>query len=340
MALNLKNIISAAVNCSISTGNAVLKQTKKKLLFVNVLYPPQTVGGATVLLKNIIDKLQETSGERYEISVFTYDLDDPKGYEISEYTYDGISVTKIGVPLADDVDWRYQDQIVYKIFYQYLTFHQPDLIHFHCVQRLTASTLEAADSLNIPYIVTAHDAWWICDQQFMLDDSGVEWDYRQNDPLIINRYAKDVNLSIQRRRYLAQYLNKAKAVLAVSEFQAQLYRLNGFHQVQVNRNGVIPAVTLPRKLTDDNKIRLGYAGGICVHKGYYFLREAIMSAGLENSELKVIDVFMAPDTQRNEKWGSTKVTFIPRLSAEKMSEFFSNIDVLVAPSLWPEVLVD
>jgi glycosyltransferase involved in cell wall biosynthesis len=336
MANNLKSIIETGVEKTALKGSIIRNQPKQKLLFVNVLYPPQALGGATGLLKNIIDNLQTEYCDRYEISVFTYDINNPNAYEVSEYNQDGIHVTKLSLPPYPDIDWRYQDQRVYEIFRQYLQFTQPDLIHFHCIQRLTASILEASADLNIPYFVTVHDAWWICDHQFMLDRDGLERNYQQNDPLILARYADDINSSMQRLRYLAKYLNKAKLILAVSEFQAELYSLNGFTQTKVNRNGIKPQPVLPRKPSANKKVRLGYVGGICVHKGYYFLKEAITAAKLQNSEVTVIDLFMPSDTTRHENWGSTRITFIPQLSAEKMPEYFSNIDVLIAPSLWPE----
>jgi glycosyltransferase involved in cell wall biosynthesis len=336
MAHNLRHIIDSGVKKAASAGLVTLSQHKKKLLFVNVLYPPQALGGATGLLKNIVDTLKAKSGDRYEISIFTYDLNNPHGYELSEYTHDGVHVTRLSIPPYGDIDWRYQDQRVYDIFSQYLTFCQPDLINFHCVQRLTASTLEAAYDLNIPYTVTLHDAWWICDHQFMLDRNGMERNYHQNDPLVVAHYADDITSSIQRRRYLAKCLNNAKTLLAVSEFQAELYCLNGFTQVTVNRNGIMPQPVLPRKPAASNKIRLGYAGGICVHKGYYFLKEAILAADLHNTEVTVIDLFVDSGSPRYETWGSTRVKFIPKLPADKMPEFYSEIDALVAPSLWPE----
>ncbi len=336
MAQNLRSIIHSGVEKAASAGLVVLSQPKKKLLFVNVLYPPQALGGATGLLKNIVDTLKAKGGDSDEISLFTYDLDNPNGYELSEYTYDGVHVTKLSLPPWPDIDWRYQDPRVYEIFRQYLTFTEPDLIHFHCVQRLTGSTLEAAFDLNIPYIVTLHDAWWICDHQFMLDSQGAERNYHQSDPLIAGRYTDNINSSIQRRRYLAKYLSKAKAQLAVSEFQAELYCLNGFTQVKVNRNGILPQPVLPRKPASSNRVRLGYAGGICVHKGFFFLKEAIIAANLHNIEVTVIDLFVSSGSPKHETWGSTPVTFIPKVPAEKMPEFFSQIDVIVAPSLWPE----
>ena len=112
--------------------------------------------------------------------------------------------------------------------------------------------------------------------------------------------------------------------------------MNGFPQVKVNRNGIVTRPVLPKKTEGSNKICLGYAGGICVHKGYHFLKEAVVKAQLSNSEITVIDLFMNDSLTRKETWGTTSVTFIPKQSAEEMPKFFSQIDVLVAPSLWPE----
>jgi glycosyltransferase involved in cell wall biosynthesis len=196
----------------------------------------------------------------------------------------------------------------------------------------------AAEELNIPFIVTVHDAWWLGDHQFLIDAKGVECDPRLNDPAIAARHTDDINNSILRRRYLAKHLNKAKALLAVSEFQAQQYRENGFTQVTVNRNGTMPRPILPRKPATPNKVRLGFAGGICRPKGFYLLKEAITAAELCNAQLTIIvvDLFENTKAVRHEKWGSTPVTFIPMMPAEEMPEFFSSIDVLVAPSVWTE----
>jgi len=339
LADNLKSIFNDAIKRSVIQGTAVLedRHKRKKLLFVNVLYPPQALGGATVVMKNIVDTLK-TKREDYDLYVFTCDVKNPQPYQLTEYTQDGVHVTSLSVCINADVDWRYQDVVVYEIFKQYLNFHCPDLIHFHCIQILTASTLAAAKELDIPYIVTVHDAWWLGDSQFLIDNDGKECDSQLNDPLIAARYTDNINNSILRRRYLAKYLNQATALLAVSNFQAEQYRKNGFNQVRINRNGIKSQPPLPRKLVSPNKVRLGFAGGICTHKGYYFLKQAILSAALRNTELTVIivDLNAIEDSVRQEKWGSTPVKFISKLPPEKMPEFFSNIDVLLAPSLWTE----
>jgi glycosyltransferase involved in cell wall biosynthesis len=339
LADNLKSIFNDAIERSTIEGTVVLedRDKRKKLLFVNVLYPPQGLGGATVVMKNIVDTLK-TKREDYDLYVFTCDIKNPQPYQLTEYTQDGVHVTSLSVGVNADVDWRYQDAAVYETFKQYLNFHCPDLIHFHSIQRLTASPLVAAKELGIPYIVTVHDAWWLGDRQFLMDKDGNECDPQLNNPLIAARYTENINNSILRRRYLAKYLNQATALLAVSNFQAEQYRKNGFNQIRINSNGIKSQPPLPRTIVSPHKVRLGFAGGICTHKGYYFLKLAILSAGLRNTELTVIivDLDVIEGSVRQEKWGSTPVKFISKLPPEKMPDFFSNIDVLLAPSLWTE----
>jgi glycosyltransferase involved in cell wall biosynthesis len=341
LANNLQHILHAAIEEHVSQGTVVIsdKSQKKNLLFVNVLYPPQSLGGATVVMKNIIDTVLKTRCSEYNIHVFTCDVQNSVPYQLSEYTYDNVHVTSLSVPNGVDEDWRYQDTLVHEIFKQYIDFNSPDLIHFHCIQRLTASMLVASAEAGIPYIVTVHDAWWLGDHQFLIDKQGVECDPRLNDPIIAARHTTDINNSIIRRRYLAQCLNQAKYLFAVSEFQAEQYRNNGFTQVKVNRNGILPRIVKRTKSPSPNsKVRLGFAGGICLHKGFYLLKEAIGLAKLKNTELKVIVVDLSKNAKsvRHENWGSTLVTFVPALPPEKMPDFFASIDVLIAPSVWTE----
>jgi len=336
VANQLNATFNQTIELAADKGIVTRQPQKMRLLCVNVLYPPQGHGGATGLLKNILDCLQTNYRESYDLFVFTLDWQNSNAYEIKTETIDGVYVTRISIPPKANEDWHYQDATVYERFCEYLQTIQPDFIHFHCVQRLTASTLEAAADVGIPYFVTFHDAWWLGDCQFLVDENGQPCDTRLNDPLITARYSRNISLTLKRQRYLATQLKKAQKLLAVSHTQAQLYRKNGFEETIVNRNG-IPAITKPNSQPPSkNEIRLGYAGGICTHKGYYLLKTAIEQANLQNTTLTVIDLFTSLGAPRWEKWGTTPVQFIPKLPTEEMGEFYGNIDVLVAPSIWPE----
>jgi|GEM_PF-798820 len=336
MGENIKQIIQSGIENATKAGKLVPRTQKQKLLIVNVFYPPQSIGGGTRIVRDNVDILTEKYGDKYEICVFTSDDDNPNPYEIKEYSYKGIWVTKVSTPMMVGMDWQYQNSNIYDIFTQYLEFVQPDLIHFHCVQRLTASVLEAAAAMKIPYVVTAHDAWWISDNQFLVNEAGEVCDYQQNDPLVIAREAKNVIESFRRRQYLRSRLNEASAVLTVSETFAELYRLNGIAQTKSNRNGIMPRPKLPRRPNPTRRVRLAHVGGVAAHKGYFLLKEAVETAKLKNTELIVIDHAQTMGSTRQEKWGKTPVTFIAKVEQEKMPEFYSKIDVLIAPSTWPE----
>ncbi|MEM9217699.1 MAG: tetratricopeptide repeat protein [Cyanobacteria bacterium P01_F01_bin.150] len=312
------------------------QKTKTKLLIVNVFYPPQSIGGATRIVKDNVQVLTEEYGDRYDISVFTTDDDYPEAYRMTQYTHNGIPVTKVSTPQEEGMDWRYKNSKMYDIFQDYLKFNPPDLIHFHCVQRLTGSVLAAAYDLDIPYLVTVHDAWWVSDYQFLVNEEGVECSYQQNDPLVTAMGAKDVGRSLQRCRYLKQQLNQAQEVLAVSEAFANIYRQNGFPQTQANRNGIMPRPRLPRKPNPTGKVRFAHVGGMSAHKGYYLFKEAVEAANLENSEVIIVDHSQTVGSVSYGQWGTTPVTFVAKIPQDQMPEFYSTIDVLVAPSMWPE----
>ncbi|MBE9043861.1 tetratricopeptide repeat protein [Pleurocapsales cyanobacterium LEGE 10410] len=336
MADNIKNIVLSGIEQETIAGNLKPRTAKKKLLIVNVFYPPQSIGGATRIVKDNVDILKAHYGDEYEISVFTTDNGNPHPYEILEYSYEGIHVTKVSSPMVVGMDWQYQNPKMYEIFTEYLQYNQPDLVHFHCVQRLTGSVLEATSELNIPYLVTVHDAWWISDHQFLVNDRGIECNYQQNDPIVAACDSNDVGSSLKRKRYLKQLLAKASGVLAVSEAFTELYRLNGITKTQANRNGIIPQPRLPRTPSVSGKVRIAHIGGMAAHKGYFLFKEAVEKAQLSNCEVIVVSHAQVAGSINHDSWGSTPVTFISKIPQTKMYEFYSTIDVLMAPSMWPE----
>jgi tetratricopeptide (TPR) repeat protein len=336
MANNIQSIIMAGIKQDTLAGKLKPRTTKKKLLIVNVFYPPQSIGGATRVVKDNVDILQANYGNEYEISVFTTDDGNPHPYEILEYSYEGIHVTKVSSPMIAGMDWQYQNPKMYEIFIQYLEFNQPDLIHFHCIQRLTASVLEAAADLKIPHLITVHDAWWISDHQFLFNDRGIECNYQQNDPVVVAGDTQDLTSCLKRQRYLKQRLAQASGVLAVSEAFTELYRRNGITQAQANRNGIIPQPPLPRKPSPRGKVRLAHIGGMAAHKGYFLFKEAVEKAQLDNCEVIVVSHAQVAGSVLQDTWKNTSVTFISKIPQTKIYEFYSDIDVLIAPSMWPE----
>jgi glycosyltransferase involved in cell wall biosynthesis len=81
---------------------------------------------------------------------------------------------------------------------------------------------------------------------------------------------------------------------------------------------------------------LAHIGGISRHKGYHLIRNAVLANAYSNLELLIVDHGMPPGTRRETKWGTTPVTFIGKVPQSTVAQLYRDIDVLLAPSIWPE----
>ena len=339
---DVKDMIS--INIESNKAIDATKSLKKKVVLVNVLYPPQAMGGATVVVNNIADNLVERFNEAYDVYVFTSDIENLYSYQIKSYSHNHVNVTALSVPKGEDFDIRFKDDNVKEIFEEYLDFIQPDLIHFHCIQGLTASLLEAASSKNIKYFVSAHDSWWLSQHQFLLDKNGQQISSYQSDPIVAleSKGNNSEAFIIERSQYLLSLLNQSEKVLAVSEYQLGLYAKNGIENLLVNKNGVDKPLEINdlniiqdiSKYKKADKLVLGYTGSVCHHKGYYFLKRTLESLQCKHIEVLAIDFSAKSNYQ--ETWGETIANHMPMLKNNEMSAFYDTIDVLVVPSTMPE----
>jgi glycosyltransferase involved in cell wall biosynthesis len=162
-------------------------------------------------------------------------------------------------------------------------------------------------------------------------------DFNQLNPLVIDQTSPDTQAAVKRSRYLSRLLVGAEKIYAVSEYQAALYRQNGINNVEVNRNGLPHLQAVKRTASPSGKLRLGYVGGICDHKGYYQLKRVLEGGQFSNLECHVIDLDIDEKAAKADgSWGATDVLTWGRQTPEEMNVFYASIDVLVAPSVWPE----
>jgi len=317
----------------------VTPSNKRKIAIVNVFYPPQAIGGATRIVADNVEVLKELYGDDIELVVFTSDERCTTPYQLSSYQEDNTTVYRSTILHRENMDWHSQDAEMYTLFERFLSLEQPDLVHFHCVQRLTGSVVEATRDAGIPYIVTVHDAWWISDHQFLVDAN--EQIYPDGHP---DRYAprtlpNNVSLeqSIERIDYLSDLLHCAKEVLTVSEAFAEIYRKNDIAQIKVNRNGISAKKSWANKETSNNpRVVCGHIGGMSAHKGYFLLKEAIEAQQPENIALLLVDHSKEEGFSDHSYWGTVPVTIIGRVAQDRIVDLYRQIDILFAPSIWPE----
>lgn len=335
LARNISDVLEQALAHAQGDSQAV----RKKIALINVFFPPQSIGGATRVIADNFELLQKDYRDQFELSVFTTDADHKPPYQMTVYNHQNARVYRATALWRERMDWHSQDEKMGELFSAYLEAEKPDLIHFHCIQRLTGAVVEAAIEAKIPYIVTVHDAWWISDYQFLVDADNTVYPEGHPDPFAPYTPPPNVSLSdsLERMLYLKDLLHGAYKVLAVSNSFADIYRKNGVPQVQVNKNGI--SDLMPWQLKDTRhteKVVCAHVGGMAEHKGYFLLKRAIAELQPRNIEMLIVDHSKEEGYHAQDYWGDVPVTFIGRLSQARIVDLYRQIDVLAAPSTWPE----
>lgn len=306
-------------------------QGKIRIALVNVFYPPEAIGGATRVVYDNVLELKQQFGDNLEIQVFCT-TSGTTPYEMRQYEIDGVKVTAVACPQMANIDHNVSDQHMGFAFNRFLKTFNPDLVHFHCIQRLTESIVTEARRLDIPYLITAHDGWWVSDKQFLVDPEGN-----------IDLYSHDIGLvdaspsKYPRARKLSRELHGAEKILAVSKPFENIYKSTGLNNVITIENGVSGLKSTDKTRSKSGKIRLAHIGGMERHKGLHILKNVLVSTpSIDNVELLVVDHSAPYGAIKKEHWGATEVTFVAKTLQSEVATLYSNIDVLVAPSVWPE----
>jgi len=304
-----------------------LPAPKKRLLIVNVFYPPQDIGGATRVVRDNVADLIRLHGDTYEIDVITTLEGGESPHQVKCYSRDGARIWTItardGIRTMEIRDHRMGD-----IFERLLDRICPDLVHLHCIQRLTVTVVDRLRHRGLPYVVTLHDGWWISPNQFVAAADGTPETYDYS-PAAAARLP-------DRARILRRGLEDAAALLAVSEGFAEVHRAAGLTRVESAANGVS---TLPARVEvpgPEGRVRLGLIGGASRHKGFALLRAALHAHRFEHLDLLIVDQALPRGQIRQEEWNGTPVTFVPSHAMDEVGVLYGQIDVLLAPSTWPE----
>ncbi len=303
---------------------------KKRLLVVNVFYPPQAIGGATRVMQSNVRDLKTIMGEEWSIDVVCTLEGGITPYEITRYVEDGARVFAITAADRPDIDHCINDRRMGEAFEQCLNVIQPDLIHFHCIQRLTISVVDVARGRGIPYLITMHDGWWISPHQFIVGPDDRE------ELHVLNKAGSLLDSGPHdRQRMLWRALVSADRIATVSQPFAALCRKAGISNLVVTENGISDLKVVARTRAE-HQVRLGHIGGASRHKGLHLVRHALMASKFKNLKLILVDHALDREARISDVWGETPVEIRGKTPQTEVGELYAAIDVLLAPSIWPE----
>ena len=314
---------------------------KKRILLTNILFTPDSFGGATVVVENIAQLLKNNSDAEVLVFCGTFDstINDT---QLVRYEINGIDVIKTKVSYGSKRSLEYDNPDIMRLFADIVLAWQPDLVHFHSIQLLGASLANVCIEHKIPYIITLHDAWWFCERQFMINAKNEFCHNYEGNLAKCASCVPDSAYNHQRRFYLFDIISLADLLLAPSQFQKELYIRAGFDEskIKVNKNGVLKSEITTRVTKNSHKITFAYLGGKAVHKGYFWLQEIF--AELDGDFiLRLVDMEsrLGGNGASAAGWSNkTKgnIEIVPFFDQTQLDDFFEDIDVLLFPSLGKE----
>lgn len=307
----------------------------RRVLSANIFFAPRSFGGATVVAEQMARLMVAASP--FQQFIFTsLPSSDAEPYSLFRYEAHAAAVLGMGLPDTRTAREDFDNPATSEVFDAVLACVAPDLVHLHSIQGLGVQLADRCQQAGIPFVVTLHDAWWICGRQFMINNHGHYCGQTTVHAEICAQCVDDPALNVYRQQLLASTLEKANLLLAPSAFCRNLYIANGFDaaRIRVNRNGILPPAAGYQR-HPGKTIRFGFVGGNATIKGIDVIARAFASLPRSDYELKVVDNLLHlgfRSFNRHSIKIPGPVSIVPGYTQANMDEFFSGIDVLLFPT--------
>ena len=270
--------------------------------------------------------------------------------------YDEIPVVEIHYNLSAaprPMQYEYNNLFTSNILKHTLRKLKPDLVHVMHAMKLSASALTVCDTLQIPFIVSLCDFWFICPRHTLL-----KWDNSlcngPTHPFYCIKCMQDLHGFVKyphilrdlpdlakRNAFIKQSLLKAKRIIALSSFQKQMYARNGIpnERMEVIQHGLDQAPVKFEARVHQKPYRIGYIGSIVEHKGAHILLGALAQIpDLDVTCTVYGEMNSSPYAKQLRKLveSDPRIRFMGTFEPSNISDVISSIDILAVPSIWYE----
>ncbi len=348
-------------------------------------YPPRRVGGAELLARRQARWLAQQGIETRVVCVETLAFGSPR-VTWDDEELDEIPVRRLHLQYPDPMSLlraAFQEETLTQHFREIISAWQPDLVHLISGYLLGTAPLNAARALHIPTVVTLTDFWFLCPTIQLLKGDGTLcqgpeplecarclYDRRrifravdERAPRVMKAFWRAAERHVwlgkpfdlpplldalkTRRVELMRALNETDAILAVTNFLAEMYEKNGLDSgnLIVKPNGLELETFdpfTPRAPSDE--IVFGYMGQIAPIKGVAILLRAFRIAQNANPTKKLrLMIFgrvnaEASYAEKLEKLarGNPAIIFVGAYEHARALALLAGMDALVVPSTWHE----
>jgi glycosyltransferase involved in cell wall biosynthesis len=323
--------------------------TPLRVLMANIYFWPKSFGGATIVAEEMARRLHARDDTVVHVVTGAEDLDDadlPPGQALLRYDMPvpgkpPMMIAALRQPGPNAI-LGFDNPAMATHFGGVLDAVRPDVVHLHAIQGLSAAIARSCLERQIPYVITLHDAWWICARQFMVQADGKYCFQRKIDLKICGACMPGAPHLRARTDLLLETLHGAALLLAPSEAHRQLYLAQGLAPdlVRVAPNGVRhPAAPPAARPLKPGELTFAYVGGNVDVKGYRLVRQVFERLRRSDWRLVLVDntLNLGFSSINAAAWKVRgRIETVQAYTQETMDRFFAGIDVLLFPSQWKE----
>ena len=352
-----------------------------RIVYLTHQYFPRHVGGTEVFTHALALRAQRAGHLVHVITHVESPSVNPTDYQAVASEYQGIPVTEIqhNLSRADNpARAEYDNPHVAAMLQPVLEAAKPDLVHAVHGMKLSGAALQLCYDRGLPLIVTLTDYWFICPRHTLLrwnhelcqgpdhdldclhcvhETHGFAAGPMQKLPPPIlrmmsdggsllgkaaSRFWRDLGAIRDRQAYLRQLVERADAVIALSDFQKAMYVRNGFDEKKIRVlqhgleiGGLQPATRLPA-----DPLEFVFIGSLVYHKGVHVLLRALALRPEAKVRLLIYGDASGSnqylDAVRDLASADKRVSLMGTFEFRQLGEVLKTAHALVMPALWYE----
>jgi len=303
-----------------------------RVLILNLGYPPNTIGGAELLVQLLAREFVRRGIRTSVVSLsqnktdWQYNDEGVRAYFINAHPM-GIALLNPQRTALQKLLWHALGEAniwVARKLDAILKKERPDIVHSHSLLGLSVGAWRVAEARGVPIVHTLQDYQLLCPRGTM---------FRRGQPCAQQCHACAL-LTLRRRRASAI----PAAVVGISNFILQAHLACGYFPAAIPavipNSSTRPRVTVRSDGASVGPLRIGFIGRLHPIKGIELLIEALKRLPRERYIAKIAGSGNADYEARLKRVASNLPIDFP--GWVRHGQFYDQIDVLVVPSVYNE----
>lgn len=311
--------------------------------------PPRTPAGVEGYAYLLAQELARR-GHRVQLICATHDAQQAEGL-VGQRQHDGLAVATINVHRVATRNLVFADERLAGVLARHLAGLDADLVHFHDLSAFSAVALRVARDLGRRIVVTAHDAWLLCEQRHFMHAGqsfcagGPETVEKCADCALARypawaRSGLDrpgvLDLFAQRRAFFRDALAWIDALVVTSALVRRMLAAHGLAhpRVALLPPGLPPAEARPAG-RPDGPLRFTFLGDVDVAMGADLAVRAMCTLGHASASLELyggVTDFAAFDRLMAEAAAGCRASYGGPLADADLPDILAASDVAVLPA--------